>query len=84
MQQMKTRKDIKPGDAVRITKIPPQLTGMPAETVELFKACLGKSFPVSAIGPYGHLEIEVAKEFKNTFSGRTDSIWIEPDCVDTL
>lgn len=73
----------KPGDAVRIVTIPP-LTGMPAETIALFNACLGKCFPVTAIGPYGHLEIEVSREFQNAFADQTDSVWIEPDCVEKL
>jgi hypothetical protein len=83
MKQMKKRNDIKPGDGVRIVKIP-ALIGMPAETISLFKACLGRSFPVTAIGPYEHLEIEIARDFQNGFSGRTDSIWVEPDCVEKL
>ena len=83
VQQMKIRSNIKPGDKVRITKLP-QLNGMPAETVALFEECLGKCFTISGIGSYGHLEIEVANEPNGTFKSRSDSIWIEPDCVEQL
>ncbi len=83
VKQMKIRSTIKPGDKVRITKLP-QLSGMPPETVALFKECLGKCFPISSIGSYGHLEIEVANESSGTFKGRSDSIWIEPECVEQL
>ena len=78
-----TKKQIIVGDSVKIAKMP-KLDGMPKETVDLFRQCIGRRFSVAGISSYGHLEIEIRTELTGAFRNKNDTIWIEPDCVERL
>ena len=84
MRKMMKETGIETGDRVRVIRLPERLNGMPEETVRLFRQCVGKSFPVAGIGPYGHLEIRVADEIGGAFRKKNDTIWIEPECVEQI
>jgi hypothetical protein len=73
---------IQKGTKVTILRMPSDLEKMPRETRNLFAACVGKTFPVAGLGRYGLLEIQVSKEITGAFTGRTDTVWIEAECVE--
>ncbi len=76
---------LKVGDRVRIVRAPPSVgREIPAETLELFKRCVGHIFRVDGFDEYGHLELNVADEGSQAPDYSTHTIWIEPEFVEII
>lgn len=70
------------GDKVRVAQVPPSVDpGMPPETVELFRRCLGQVLRVDAIDEHGHLELNVTSDGRQAPDSSHHTIWIEPEFV---
>lgn len=66
------------GDKVEIVTIPADLPENDLKTRSLFKACVGRTFPI--VGVQGHLlELEVGQVLGQ--EACMHSIWIEPEHV---
>jgi hypothetical protein len=79
---------IQVGDRVRILMVPPQVEATPDETddlhtKELFRHCVGRTFPVQDIDEYGHLELWVYG-WGDTPPDIPHFIWIEPEYVEVV
>jgi len=67
---------LKPGDFVRIVKIPPDLNDSAGiDTPGVFARALGGTFRIKGIEEHGHLEIVVTE---------SDTIYIEPEFVEAV
>ncbi len=72
------------GDFVKVLRVPKEIKGMPKETIEIFKKCKGKIFPIENLdNQQGYLliELDVSKETTGKFKKLTDTIWIEPEYI---
>lgn len=74
-------KKYKSGDIVTLRKIPDWVKSMPAETQQVFKVCLGKSYLITEITPEGFLVLDVSKDADPLIGGKFNDIRIEPDFV---
>jgi hypothetical protein len=57
---------------------------MPAETVELFRRCVGQTFRVDGLGEYGHLELNVCDDGSQAPDYSKHTIWIESAFVESV
>lgn len=70
-------------DFVTIIKIPDNLRNSPElQTKKAFDLCLGKTYQVTDIDRYGHLELMVGKDVDAIIGVFMNTIWIEPECVE--
>lgn len=74
---------MKVGDKVRVMRLPerlPPADGDDLNTRRIFELCLGRVFPVAGLSS-GLIELEVGDVIGQP--AYMQSIWIEPDCVET-
>jgi hypothetical protein len=70
-------REIRRGDIVRVTRIPPDLDDRAGiGTPQVFESAVGKTFRVEGIGEYGHLELVVSQTGTGS-SHTSDTIWID-------
>ena len=69
------------GTVVRVLKLP-EPRDMPADSQAAFVAALGCELEVAGHGPHGHLELD--RELDSVPGGFMNSIWIEPEFVQTI
>ena len=73
------------GDKVRVLRVPPSVElEMPAETVELFRRCVGQAFCIDGFDEYGHLKLSIADNVSQVPVFSKDTIWIEPEFVESV
>ncbi|HEX2592930.1 MAG TPA: hypothetical protein VHL34_15630 [Rhizomicrobium sp.] len=68
------RTPVNVGDEVRVVKVP--TSGLPPESLEIFALCVGKTFPIEAIGEAGRVELLVGNVVG--VEAFWHSIWLEP------
>ena len=66
---------MKVGDLVRVIGVPERLPDSP-ETLEVFRRCVGRTFPIIDIAAGGLLELEVGEVMG--VHPVMHSVWIEP------
>jgi hypothetical protein len=73
------------GVLVRVVKIPADLPdAVHIGTPRVFEQALGKTFRVEAVSELGHLELVVAERRPSKDTYESDTIWIEPEFVETI
>ena len=81
---MKRKRSFAIGDVVTIKRIPSSIKDLPVETQRVFNLCIGKSYPVQEIDRCGHLELEVGNDVDKKVGGFMNTIWIEPEFVESV
>ncbi len=72
------RSDLRVGDLVSLTGLPPWVGQMPTESQRVFQPCVGGTFRVRALRtPPGDVELWV-RDGADYSTVLGDSIWIEP------
>jgi len=68
-------RDVRIGDWVRVTRMPDSIARMPLASKRAFSRAVGKTFQIEAFNELGCAELDL------TGKVGSDTIWIEPSCV---
>ena len=70
---------------IRVVKVPPGLQDAAGiGTPDVFANAVGKIFRIEGFDEYGHLELFILRSSTTQGSHPVDSIWIEPEFVETV
>lgn len=70
--------DFQVGQNVRLVSLPNWLAQLPEESREVFRACLGGTFPVEEIEADGVLVLNVSRVAVPLFGGHRHVIMVDP------
>ena len=74
----------KVGDTIRVVGIPPRLhDAAEIGTPEVFRDAVGKTFRIEGFDEHGNLELEVWRTDLSGVPKVPDTIWIEPEFVES-
>lgn len=72
---------LKIGDRVRVQNSPKMDSSWPAETVDIFKRIVGRSFRIRSFNQIGLVEIWAKDDGSPSRSICDHSLWIETECI---
>jgi hypothetical protein len=76
---------MKPGDKIRVLRVPPPVEQeTPEEVLLLFRRCVGQVLRIEAIDEHGHLELYVREDGTQAPDCLHHMIWIEPEHVEPV
>ena len=67
-------RDLRVGDWVRFTRLPPDTSRMPTESRRAFRKALGLTFRIEAFSRYGFAELDLSRKV-----AWGETIWVEPE-----
>ena len=72
------------GDLVKLLAFPPWATRLPAESQEVFRLCVGKTFRVREIDEHGHLELWMLQGEDTPHIARADVLFVDQEDVEVI
>jgi hypothetical protein len=75
---------VQPGDWVRLIALPERLGSLPEESQQVFRFCLGRTYRVDELDPWGHLVLDVSPDIDHRFGGYMNDIRVEQELVEVV